>query len=415
MPGLILAAPASGSGKTTVTLGLLRALRDRGIAVRGAKSGPDYIDPRFHEAASGASCPNLDAWAMDPAMIAGLAATPDLLLIEGAMGLFDGAPPDGRGAVADLARQLHLPVVLIVDAARMAQSIAPLVAGFADHDPEVNVAAVILNRIGSPRHEAMLRAACPLPVLGAVPRDAALATPSRHLGLVQAGEHPALETFLTQAARIMADRIDLDALIGLAAPLKGADCSPLPPPAQRIAVARDAAFAFVYPHLLSGWQAAGAEIATFSPLADDPAPDADLVYLPGGYPELHAGRLAANTTFLASLRDREVYGECGGYMVMGETLTDAAGQHHAMAGLLRLQTSFADRRLHLGYRRLQANHGPFAGNWRGHEFHYATTLRAEGDALFTAQDAEGTALPAAGLRAGRASGSFAHLIAPAQV
>ncbi|TFL18265.1 cobyrinate a,c-diamide synthase [Jannaschia formosa] len=413
MPGLILAAPSSGSGKTTITLGLLRALRDAGIDVRGAKSGPDYIDPRFHEAASGAPCPNLDAWAMTPGMIAGLGAGPGLLLVEGAMGLFDGAAPDGRGAVADLARQLRLPVVLIVDAARMAQSVAPLVAGFAAHDPEVRVAGVILNRIGSPRHEAMLRAACPLPVLGCVPRDARLATPSRHLGLVQAEERPDLDAFLATAGAVMAERIDLAMLQSLAAPLPDAAPPRFDPPAQRIAVARDAAFAFVYPHLLEGWRRAGAEIATFSPLADEPAPVADLVYLPGGYPELHAGRLATNRRFLASLADRPVHGECGGYMVMGETLSDAEGRTYRMAGLLGLATSFAERRLHLGYRRLRATGGPFAGTWAGHEFHYATTLRAEGTPLFEAWDAEGAPLPPAGLRRGPAQGSFLHLITPA--
>ncbi len=414
MPGLILAAPSSGSGKTTITLGLLRALRDRGLVVRGAKSGPDYIDPRFHAAASGAECTNLDAWAMSPAMIAGLAATPDLLLIEGAMGLFDGAPPDGRGAVADLARLLRLPVVLVVDAARMAQSIAPLVAGFAAHDPDVQVAAVILNRVGSPRHEAMLRAACPLPVLGCIPRDPVLVTPSRHLGLVQAVEHPALEPFLSHAARIMADRIDIDALVRLAAPLPDAPRLHIAPPAQRIALARDAAFAFAYPHLLDAWHDAGAEILPFSPLADAPAPAADLVLLPGGYPELHAGRLAGNARFLASLRNRPVHGECGGYMVMGDGLVDADGTRHAMAGLLRLETTFADRRLHLGYRTLAARAGPFPGRWAAHEFHYATTLRADGPPLFDAADAEGTALAPMGLREGPATGSFAHLIAPLQ-
>ena len=388
MPGLILAAPSSGAGKTTVTLGLLRALRDAGVAARGAKSGPDYIDPRFHEAASGAPCPNLDAWAMGPDMLRGLAAGPGLLLIEGAMGLFD--------------------------AARMAQSVAPLVAGFAAHDPAVRVAGVILNRIGSPRHEAMLRAACPLPVLGALPRDGGLATPSRHLGLVQAAERPDLDAFLERAAAAVREGCDLDGLAALARPLAEADPPRFDPPAQSVAVARDEAFAFAYPHLLDGWRRAGAEIRLFSPLADEPAPPADLVLLPGGYPELHAGRLAANARFLRSLRDRAVHGECGGYMVMGDALTDAEGATHRMAGLLRLETSFAERRLHLGYRGLRAVEGPFAGAWAGHEFHYATTLRAEGAPLFEATDAEGTPLPPMGLRDGAASGSFAHLIAPAR-
>ncbi len=413
MPGLILAAPTSGAGKTTITLGLLRALKNRGTQVRGAKSGPDYIDPRFHEAASGAPCPNLDAGARPPPKIAGRAPRPGPLLLEGAMGLFDGAPPDGRGSVADLARQLALPVVLIVDAARMAHSIAPLVAGFAAHDPRVRIAAVILNRVGSPRHEAMLRAACPLPVLGAVPRDANLALPSRHLGLVQASERPDLDAFLDHAAATMAAHIDLDALTALAAPLPEAPRAPITSPAQRIAIAQDAAFAFTYPHLLDGWRAAGADLAFFSPLSDDPAPDADLVYLPGGYPELHAGRLAASTTFLASLQNRPVHGECGGYMVMGDGLIDANGTRHAMAGLLRLETSFATRRLHLGYRHLHATHGPLPGRWTAHEFHYATTLRADGLPLFDATDAEGAALRPMGLRQDQATGSFAHLIAPA--
>lgn len=420
--GLILAAPSSGSGKTTVTLGLLRALARQGLAVRGAKSGPDYIDPRFHAAASGAPCLNLDAWAMAPERIRALAAGPGLLLIEGAMGLFDGAPPDGRGATADLARLLGLPVVLVVDAARMAQSVAPLVAGFARHDPGVRVAGVILNRVGSPRHEAMLRQALAplgLPVLGALPRSAALATPSRHLGLVQAGERPDLEAFLDRAADALAEAVDLAALEALAAPLPAAGPAPLlVPPAQVIALAEDVAFGFAYPHWLQDWRSAGAEIRAFSPLADEPVPDAGFVFLPGGYPELHAGRIAAAGRFLASLRAAAragvpVYGECGGFMVLGEGLTDAAGHRHAMAGLLGLETSFAERRLHLGYRRVSATAGPFPGEWAAHEFHYATTLRAEGVPLFAASDAEGTPLPPMGLVRGSVAGSFAHLIDPA--
>ncbi|UWQ20566.1 cobyrinate a,c-diamide synthase [Jannaschia sp. W003] len=413
MPGLLIAAPASGAGKTTVTLGLLRALRDRGEAVRGAKSGPDYIDPRFHEAASGAPCPNLDAWAMDAATLRGLAAGPGTLVVEGAMGLFD-ASADGRGSAADVAKALGIPVVLVIDAARMAQSVAPLVAGFAAHDPGTEVAGVILNRVGSDRHEAMLREACPLPVLGAIRRDRALALPSRHLGLVQAEERDDLDALLARAGQAVAEAVDLDDLLALARPLPDAPPPLFAPPAQRIAVARDRAFAFSYPHLLEGWRRAGAEIAVFSPLADEPAPEAGLVYLPGGYPELHAGRIAAAGHFLGSLRGRRVWGECGGFMVMGDALTDAEGHAHRMAGLLRLETSFAERRLHLGYRALRARHGPLEGRWAAHEFHYATTLRAEGVPLFEeASDAAGARLAPMGLREGPAFGSFAHLIAPA--
>lgn len=419
MPGLILAAPASGSGKTTVSLGLLRAFRDRNVAARGAKSGPDYIDPRFHEAACGLPSVNLDAWAMTPERLRSLAAGEELLLVEGAMGLFDGAPPDGKGSTADLAGHLGLPAALVVDAARMAQSVAPLVAGFAARDARVRVAGVILNRVGGPRHESMLvRALAPLgiPVLGALPRQKDLSHPSRHLGLVQASERPDLEDFIRRAAEIMAEHLDLDALAALAIPPRPPASAANPrSPAQRVAIARDAAFAFAYPHILADWRAAGAEILPFSPLADEPTPPADLVYLPGGYPELHAGRLAGASRFMDSLREAagrgvDVYGECGGYMVLGECLVDADGAAHRMAGLLPVTTSFAEPRLHLGYRTAKALGGPFPGVHAAHEFHYAATVRSKGPALFEVEDAEGARLPPAGLVMGSASGSFLHLI-----
>ena len=415
--GLIVSAPSSGAGKTTVTLGLLRALRRGGTAVRGAKSGPDYIDPRFHAAATGVPCPNLDAWAMSRGRLRALAAGPGLLLVEGAMGLFDGAPPNGRGATADLARALRLPVLLVVDAARMAQSVAPLVAGFAAHDPEVQVAGVILNRVGSPRHERLLRLALAggPPVLGALPRRATLAHPSRHLGLVQAAERPDLEAFLEAAADAVAEAVDLDAVAALARPLAAAAPRPTPPPAQRIAVASDAAFGFTYPHLLDGWRAAGARVDPFSPLADEAPPaDADLVILPGGYPELHAGRLASASRFRAGMRRAarraDIHGECGGYMALGRGLIDADGVRHAMLGLVPLETSFHDRRLSLGYRRAAVLGGPFAGSHAAHEFHYATVRHEEGPPMARAQDAEGADLGPAGLALGRVRGSFLHLI-----
>ncbi|HEV8033912.1 cobyrinate a,c-diamide synthase [Yoonia sp.] len=411
----ILAAPASGSGKTTVTLGILRAFKNRGMEVRGAKSGPDYIDPRFHEAACGQSCLNLDAWAMTAARITSLAAGPLPLIIEGAMGLFDGAPPDGKGATADLARILGLPVILIVDAGKMAGSVAPLVQGFIAHDAAVRIAGVILNNVGSPRHEAMLRRALAgVPIFGAIPRTAALTQPSRHLGLVQAQERPDLEAYLDAAATLIAKHCDMNEIQTLLHPSTDArgPTRKAIPPAQRIAIAQDAAFAFCYPHLLQDWRDAGAELLFFSPLADEPAPETDLIYLPGGYPELYAGRLAANARFLGSLRrsNAQIYGECGGYMTLGEVLIDADGTAHQMAGLLALETSFEKRALHLGYRDLQALSGPFAGTWKGHEFHYATTLKTNGTPLFAAADAEGTPLPAMGLIQDNASGSFAHII-----
>lgn len=416
--GLILSAPSSGSGKTTITLGILRALKRQGMVVRSAKSGPDYIDPRFHAAAGGAPCVNLDAWAMTPTRLRALAGGPTPLLIEGAMGLFDGAPPDGKGATADLARHLNLPVILILDTARQSQSVAAVVAGFAHHQKDVRVVGVILNNTGSERHEAMLKGALVnsgVQILGAIRRQSGLEHPSRHLGLVQAEERPDLEQFLDRVADVVEQNLDLAALLALASPLPSSQSNPaMPPPAQVISVARDAAFAFAYPHLLADWRSTGAEIKLFSPLADQPPPQCDLILLPGGYPELHAGKLAGNSVFMNALREMakttDIYGECGGYMVLGETLTDAAGNSHAMAGLLSLETSFAKRQLHLGYRHLTAHGGPFQGDLTAHEFHYATTSKATGPALFAAKNAEGDDLEPMGLIKGRVSGSFAHVI-----
>lgn len=420
--GLILSAPSSGSGKTTITLGILRALKRRGLSVRSAKSGPDYIDPRFHAAASGQSCFNLDSWAMSPARIKTLAQGSGPLIVEGAMGLFDGAPPEGKGATAEIAACLGLNVVLIMDTARQSQSVAAMAEGFIRHRPDVTVAGVILNQTGSERHETMLRGAlarADISVFGAIRRQADLEHPSRHLGLVQAEERPDLEAFLNRVADVVEEGLDLDALLDILRPLPPApEARPSRPPAQRIAIARDQAFAFAYPHLLTDWSAQGAEITLFSPLADQAPPVADLVILPGGYPELHAGTLAANGNFLTGLQKAaettDIYGECGGYMVLGQGLEDADGKRHQMAGLLDLETSFAKRRLHLGYRRLVASEGPFKGAWNGHEFHYACTQKADGTPLFSAQNAEGEDLPDMGLIKGRVSGSYAHLIAPVE-
>lgn len=439
-PGLILSAPASGAGKTVLTLAITRALQKRGLRVALAKSGPDYIDTAFHAAVTRRPAINLDAWAMPAAMIRALAADAgrdaDIVLCEGAMGLFDGVLVDGRadvGSTADLAALLGWPVVLALDVRGQGASAAALVRGFAGHRSDVHIAGVIGNHVASERHGALVRAALAElpgpPLLGLVARDARLTLPERHLGLVQAGEHPALQAFLDAAAARIEDAIDLDALVALARParIRAGVASLLPPPGQRVAIARDQAFAFAYDWLLGGWRAKGCELAPFSPLADE-APDAraDAVYLPGGYPELHAGRLAANAAFrdglrAAAERGAQVYGECGGYMALGAALIDATGARHAMAGLLPLVSSFAERKLHLGYRSAAALAAfPFGGagaRFRGHEFHYATVVEeGAGAPLFALSDAAGAALPAAGRIArqgqGLVAGSFLHVIAP---
>ena len=413
--GIILSAPSSASGKTTITLGLLRALKIAGIPVRSAKSGPDYIDPRFHAAASGAECFNLDAWAMSPDSIRMLASGALPLIIEGAMGLFDGALPDGKGSTADLARILGLPIVLVLDVASQAQSVAAVALGFSQLAPDIKIAGLILNKVASPRHNRMLCTALEplgIPILGSVYRQTDLETPSRHLGLVQAQELEQLESFLDTTANMVSEAVDINQLLSLMSNINQPSSIPklLPPPAQSIAIAKDAAFSFSYPHLLREWHNMGAEISFFSPLENQAPKLADLIFLPGGYPELHAEKLANADIFKKAMKSAlSVYGECGGYMAMGEGLVDAYGTRHEMLGLLSLETSFANRKLNLGYRNLTPKR-LWSIPLTGHEFHYATTLLANGDPLFQATDAEGLQLPNMGLVNGTASGSFAHII-----
>ena len=551
--GLVIAAPASGSGKTTVTLALLRHLRDAGVRVASLKVGPDYIDPAFHCAASGRACLNLDPWAMRAstleAVIAAASADAEIIIVEGVMGLFDGATVD-EGSTADVARATGWPVVLVVDASAMAASAGAVVHGFATFRPGVDVAGVMFNRVGSARHAELLveaSARTGVPVLGCLRRDASLALADRHLGLVQAEEHPDLERFLGRAAKAIGDAVDVELLMTLPrrarlssftgagvsgrapagttpeslpglAPRVGEACSgetagsprsppaltrqrapeagdfgpmglaqpvhvsgdpgtatgsrepvgpipsaaaderrtqeggergavgairsfpapgpvtdpagvdqsarfdpPLPVLGQRTAVACDKAFAFAYPLVLDSWRRAGVEVSIFSPLAGEAPPaGADAVYLPGGYPELHAGRIAAARRFIEGLRDAAergavVYGECGGYMVLGECLIDANGDSHGMAGLLPVATTFAERGLTLGYRSARTLAGgplgPGGALFRGHEFHYARVLCEDGDtALFRCTDARGRELGSFGRRIGTIMGSFVHLI-----
>ena len=422
---LVIAAPGSGAGKTLVSLAIMAALRGRGIAVRAAKSGPDYIDPAFHAAATGAPSVNLDAWAMAPGALRARAVAQggEVLIIEGAMGVLDGAA-DGSGSAGDLAAALGAPVVLVVDIAKAGPSAALPIAGLAAMRPDIDLAGVILNRSGSARHGALARSLLPegIAVFGTLPRVSDLTLPERHLGLVQAGEHGRLGDFLARAANWAESHLDLDALLDAARPMRtgGSAATPLPPLGQRIAVARDVAFAFSYPHMLAEWHDQGAEVLPFSPLADEgPAAEADAVFLPGGYPELHAGQLANASGFrraMAAARDRGavIYGECGGYMTLGEVLVDADGQAHEMLGFLPLETSFAARGLSLGYRRLTPLGGPFGGALVGHEFHYATILReGAADRMFAASDATGERIGDIGLVRGAVSGSFAHVIGPA--
>ena len=429
--GLLISAPSSGTGKTTVTLGLLRALRNRGFTVQPFKSGPDYIDPAFHRFASGRPSFNLDTWAMGSGSLRSIeqkALGSDIIVAEGSMGLYDGVLKQGVtgfGSSAETAMFFGWPVILVIDVSGQAQSAAATALGHVHYNSELSLAGVILNRVASPRHERYVRRGMEeagINVLGALPRRGDLVLPERHLGLVQAVEHEDLDKAIVDYANFVEDHIDIAKLVELAksSQLLEYEDQFMEPPAQRIALAQDEAFSFTYPHLLEGWHKAGAEIYPFSPL-DDQSPDqfADLVWLPGGYPELHAAKIAGADRFLTGLRDhaktKSVHGECGGYMVLGKCLVDKDGVSHQMADLLGLVTSYEKRKFNLGYRKafpkspfLKFDHSDCL---RGHEFHYSSVLEQPDQPLLEIMDADGNSLPQTGSRRGNVSGTFFHLIA----
>ena len=435
-PGLVIAAPRSGSGKTTVALGLMRALTRGGLSVQPIKCGPDYIDPAFHAAAAGRPSYNLDSFAMGEdlvrSLVSSLAQGVRLVLAEGVMGLFDGvaAPGQwGRGSTADIASIAGWPVVLVMDVSGQGETAAAVALGCASYRRDVRIAGVVLNRVASARQEAAIVPAVEragFPVLGCIGRNDDLTLPERHLGLVQASETDDLDARLDAIADAVEAGLRLYDFVALAAPAfpsgKAAiEARPaLDPPGQRIALAQDRAFAFMYPHILSGWRARGAEIIPFSPLADEPPdPRADAVWLPGGYPELHGGALAAARRFRDGLKrlaagSLPIHGECGGYMALGAGLEDEAGGRHEMAGLLGVETSFARRKLHLGYRRarlIEASPlGPAGAVLYGHEYHYATLVASEDAPLADVEDAAAAPQSERGSRRGTVTGTFFHVI-----
>lgn len=429
--GILISAPSSGTGKTTVMLGLLRAFSDMGLRVQPFKSGPDYIDPAFHHAAARKASFNLDSWGMDEALMNTIVAEgedADIAIAEGSMGLYDGVATKGAsgfGSSAETAVRFGWPVILVVDVSGQAQSAAATALGFMNYMPDLPFGGVILNRVASPRHERLARLGMDqagIKVLGVLPRRGDLALPERHLGLIQAIEHPDLEQAISNYAGFLGEHVDLEAIRAVAQGRNAPKVGRLVrPPAQRIALARDAAFSFTYPHLLKAWRSEGAEILPFSPLNDDLVPDADLVWLPGGYPELHAGTLAGANRFLTSLRKhaatKPVHGECGGYMALGTTLIDKEGVAHKMAGLLGVVTSYEKRKFHLGYRQAvlqEAVLGYQRGSrLRGHEFHYSTILEEPDAPLAQVTDADGNLVSETGSLRGHVSGTFFHMISEA--
>jgi cobyrinic acid a,c-diamide synthase len=396
IPRLVIAAPMSGSGKTTVTTALIAAFVARGLRVAPFKVGPDYIDPTYHSLAAGRPAHNLDSWMLAPEQVAELfgraARDVDLALIEGVMGLFDGfSGGDDTGSTAHVARILDAPVLLVLDASAMARSAAAIVRGMRDFDPRVRIAAVLSNRVGGAAHAQLVKdaieSAVGIPVVGYIERDETLNLPERHLGLVPTLEPGRWHAWLDATREKICASVDLNRIYDLArgapklSPLPDWACVAPAPTSARIAVARDAAFNFIYEDNLDLLRAAGAEIAFFSPLTDRSLPrGTQAIYLCGGFPEIYGAELEANGSIRAEIRQAgnagmPIYAECGGLMYLTGEIVDGEKRGHKMVGLLPGKSVMAGR-LTLGYRMARAASDSWlwrAGETiRGHEFHYST-------------------------------------------
>ena len=394
IPRLVIAAPHSHSGKTTVTLALLAALRQRGLRVAPFKVGPDYIDPQMHRQAAGCASYNLDTYLVPAERVRDtfcrVAQDADIAIVEGVMGLFDGSAPTSRvGSTAEVAALLQAPIVLVIDASGMAASVGALIRGFRTYDPEVHVAGVILNRLGSAGHARYLEPAIAregVEMLGYLPKDTELTIPERHLGLLPTSEEDRVTPLLGHLTTLATRHFHLDQIIHLA---RTAPALPLPTPmpqrpshhAVRIAWAQDAAFHFWYQENMDALTAAGADIVLFSPLHDSALPpDIDAVWLGGGFPEYFGAQLAANTGMRTALqahaaRGLPIYAECGGLMYLCEWLEDQHGQRYAQVGLIPGGTRMTQRLQQFGYAEatfLQDTLlGPASTTVRGHRFHYS--------------------------------------------
>ncbi len=446
-PRLVIAGTGSGVGKTSLALGVVRALRRQGLRVQTFKAGPDFLDPTYLARASGRTCYNLDAWMTSAGYVRQLfaqaTAEADLAVIEGVMGLFDGASPASlEGSTAEIALLLGAPVVLAVNAHGAARSLAATVKGFAQFEPAVRIAGVIANHAGTPRHgawlaEALAGAKLP-PLLGAVPRGALPTLASRHLGLVTADQSGLDDQTLDLLADGCAQYIDMKSLLDLAsvsedpcdsaAAAGTADTGTTPGVVLarrvRLGVARDEAFHFYYPDNLESLCRGGAELAAFSPLNDAALPeDLDGLYFGGGYPEVHAARLAANGPMLDAVRrfaasGRPVYAECGGLMYLGRALRTLDGARHELAGTLPVETTMLKTLKTLGYAEVtfaaDSLWGAAGEGCRGHEFHYSEIVadggRAEGwQAAYHLRHRRTEAIAAEGFAKGGVLASYVHL------
>ena len=431
-PRLVIAGTQSGVGKTTVTLAILAALKDRGRQVQPFKVGPDFIDPGHHSAATGRLSRNLDGWMLGEAVNREIfiraSADADLSIIEGMMGLFDGSSPVSEiGSTAELAKQLDAPVLLVIDGSAMARSAAAMVSGYATFDPALRVAGVLFNRVSSEGHYQLLKEAVEqetdVMVVGYLRPDQAIAISDRHLGLVTAMEQGTGELY-GRLAKAAAETVDLDRVEALAR-----SCRELPMPSHsisgsngrrvRIGVAQDQAFCFYYPENLELLEKEGAELVKFSPLNDRVLLDADMLYLGGGYPELHGERLAGNVAMRTAIRKFSerggtIYAECGGMMYLTKAIRDLEGKYYEMVGLFEAEAVMSKARMTLGYRELQISQpcvlGEVGTTARGHEFHYSV-VEPNGQLQYACmlRDAQGKSKGQDGLVAGNTMGLYSHL------
>ena len=435
MKGIVVAGVHSGCGKTTITLGLMAALKRRGLKVAPFKTGPDFIDPGHHTTITGVASRNLDGWMLERKTNLEIfkqnTTEADIAVVEGVMGLFDGY--DGRseaGSTAQLAKWLDLPVLLVVDARSMARSAGALVQGFENFDPDLKFAGVLFNKVGSPVHLDYLSQALEdnvkMPCLGGVGREQQIAIPSRHLGLVTSDDHGLGDKMQHALADLVEKSMDLDNLLA-SLPEVQVDASVVGTkpsagrnaPVARVAVARDAAFCFYYPENLELLEEAGADIVYFSALTDDSLPDnIDGLYLGGGYPELHAKKLTQNQGFRqavceASAAGMPIYAECGGFMTLCHTLEDLEGQSHEMVGCFDFTCRMSKTLRALGYREITLNQTSILGEKgvvaRGHEFHYSSLDDHDFESVYNACDRTGGTRAVPGFEKNRTLGSYLHL------
>lgn len=434
IPRLVIAATQSGSGKTTIVTGLLAALKSRGLKVQSFKVGPDYIDPGYHRLASGRAAHNLDAWLVPqdrlPEIFVAECAGADIAVIEGVMGLYDG----GRGGVsstAEIAQLLGAPVLLVIDCKSMGVSAAAIAQGFREYDNTVQVAGVILNRLGSPTHEAMIReamAGIDMRVFGALRRNDELKMPERHLGLLPVEENSEQQVVAKMGAAVAA-ALDIDGIIALAR--GGVACEKvttvtktsgqapiLTPKKCRIGIARDEAFSFYYPTSLAVLESLGAELVPFSPLHDGELPSVDGLLIGGGFPEMFAAKLAANLSMRVSIRRAAdsglpIYAECGGYMYLLDSMMDFAGTSHAMVGVFSGQAVMTQKLQMVGYVTAELLRDTVIGlagmQIHGHEFHFSVESADVTERPFKFTKLRNGATYAAGQTRNNAVGSYLHL------